>query len=66
MNKPNYDSKNYGILIKLPRIGKNKKIIVYKLRTMYSYSEYLQDYIYTRNSLKSEENLKMILEYSRR
>ena len=59
VNKPNYDSKNYGILIKLPRIGKNKKkIIVYKLRTMYSYSEYLQDYIYTRNSLKSGGKFK--------
>lgn len=59
INKPNFDSKKYGFLIKLPRIGKNKKkIIVYKLRTMYSYSEYLQDYIYSRNSLKSGGKFK--------
>ncbi len=39
-------------LIKLRRIGKDGKIIgVYKFRTMYSYSEYLQPYIYKYNSL---------------
>lgn len=41
-------------IIKLNRIGKNgKKIGVYKFRTMYSYSEYLQPYIYTYNKLDS-------------
>ena len=37
------DEPSCGPLIKLPRIGKNGDIIgVYKFRTMYSYSEYLQ------------------------
>lgn len=37
---------SYGPLYKMPRIGKNGKIIgVYKFRTMHPYAEYLQDYI---------------------
>lgn len=40
------DSPSYGPLYKMPRLGKNGKIIgVYKFRTMHPYSEYLQDYI---------------------
>ena len=40
-------------LIKLMRVGKGGKMIgVYKFRTMYSYSEYLQPYIYEHNKLK--------------
>ncbi len=40
-------------LIKLKRVGKDKKLIdVYKFRTMYSYSEYLQPYIYEHNHLQ--------------
>lgn len=40
-------------LIKLKRVGKNRQLIgVYKLRTMYSYSEYLQPYIYEHNHLQ--------------
>ena len=47
------DKPSMGMLIKLNRIGKNKKIIgVYKFRTMYSYSEYLQTYIYEHNHLQ--------------
>jgi len=39
-------------LIKLNRIGKDgKTIVIYKLRTMYPYSEYLQEYIYNNNNL---------------
>lgn len=39
-------SPSYGPLYKMPRLGKNGKIIgVYKFRTMHPYSEYLQDYI---------------------
>lgn len=39
-------------VIKLRRVGKDGKIIpVYKFRTMYSYSEYLQPYIYEHNKL---------------
>jgi lipopolysaccharide/colanic/teichoic acid biosynthesis glycosyltransferase len=47
------DKPSGGLLIKLNRISKNKKIIgVYKFRTMYSYSEYLQPYIYEHNHLQ--------------
>jgi lipopolysaccharide/colanic/teichoic acid biosynthesis glycosyltransferase len=43
-------NKRYSFIIKLPRVGKNKKIVnFYKLRTMYSYSEYIQKYIYDRH-----------------
>lgn len=39
-------------IIKLHRVGKNGKLIpVFKFRTMHSYSEYLQGYVYKYNSL---------------
>jgi lipopolysaccharide/colanic/teichoic acid biosynthesis glycosyltransferase len=39
-------------ILKMKRIGKDKKWIeVYKFRTMHSYSQYLQDYVYERNKL---------------
>jgi lipopolysaccharide/colanic/teichoic acid biosynthesis glycosyltransferase len=42
----------YGILIRLPRIGKDgKEFKVYKFRTMHSYSEYLQSYVHQKNNL---------------
>ncbi|NVK66298.1 MAG: sugar transferase [Flavobacteriales bacterium] len=41
---------SYGPLYKMPRIGKDGKLIhVYKFRTMHPYSEYLQDYILRNN-----------------
>ena len=41
-------------LIKLRRVGKDGKIIgVYKFRTMYSYSEYLQPYLYEHSGLQT-------------
>lgn len=47
------DTPSGAPLIKLKRVGKNGKLIgVYKFRTMYSYSEYLQPYIYKYNSLQ--------------
>lgn len=47
------DKPSGGLLIKLHRVGKDKKLIgVYKFRTMYSYSEYLQPYIYEHNHLQ--------------
>jgi len=49
--QPEYNmSPSYGPLYKMPRIGKNGKIIgVYKFRTMHPFSEYLQDYIVNAN-----------------
>lgn len=40
------DEPSCGLLVKLPRVGYKGDIIgVYKFRTMYSYSEYLQPYV---------------------
>lgn len=45
--------RNKGALIKLDRVGKNGETIkVYKFRTMFAYSEYIQGYIYDRNQLR--------------
>ena len=50
---------HYGPLLKLNRIGKHGKIIkVYKMRTMYPYSEFLQNYMYQKNNLKSGGKIK--------
>lgn len=47
------DPPKCGPVIKLRRIGKGGEIIgVYKFRTMYSYSEYLQDYMYLHGGLQ--------------
>jgi lipopolysaccharide/colanic/teichoic acid biosynthesis glycosyltransferase len=44
---------SYGPIIRLKRVGKEGELFnVYKLRTMYPYSEYLQEYIHQHNSLK--------------
>ncbi len=41
---------SYGLIYKMPRVGKNGKIIgVYKFRTMHPYAEYLQDYVIKKN-----------------
>lgn len=41
--------KRYGIIIKLPRVCKNKEIRpIYKMRTMYPYAEYIQSYLYQK------------------
>jgi len=51
--EPDYNlDPTYGPLIRLRRVGKAGKIIkVYKFRTMYPYSEYLQAFIYERYGL---------------
>lgn len=46
------DEPSCGPIIKLRRVGKDGNIIgVYKFRTMYSYSEYLQSYMYRHGGL---------------
>ena len=54
VKEPLWDSPpKCGPVIKLRRIGKDGQIIgVYKLRSMYSYSEYLQDYMYKHGGLQ--------------
>lgn len=48
------DEPTCGPLVKLRRVGyKGQLIGVYKLRTMYSYSEYLQPYMLTHEGLQS-------------
>ena len=42
----------YSPVIKLHRIGRGgKMIVVYKMRTMHPYSEFLQEFVYTNNDL---------------
>ncbi len=55
VKKPAFDMQvSYGPLFKMRRVGKDKKIIhVYKFRTMYPYSEYLQEYITEQNKLQN-------------
>lgn len=50
---PSFDENpTYGPLISLRRHGKNGKLIkVYKFRSMYPFSEYLQGYVYQQNQL---------------
>jgi len=48
-----------GLIFKMKRTGKDgKPIIVYKLRTMHPYSEYLQEFIYTKFSLQEGGKFK--------
>ena len=57
--EPDKEHKNYGILVKLSRIGKDgEKFWVYKFRTMYAYSEYLQTYVYENNNLQKGGKFK--------
>jgi len=49
----------YGPFISLRRVGKGGKMIkVYKLRTMYPYAEYLQDYVHQKNNLENGGKFK--------
>lgn len=51
--KPAYDaSPSYGPIFGMQRTGKNgKPLKVYKFRTMYPFSEYLQQYVYENNNI---------------
>lgn len=43
----------YSPIFKMKRVGKGgKTIFVYKLRTMYPYSEFIQDFVYKNNNLE--------------
>ena len=58
--KPFFDMQpTYGAIVKLRRIGYEGEIFdVYKVRTMYPYSEYLQDYVYSLNNLEGGGKFK--------
>ena len=50
---------SYGPLFKMKRIGKGgNPVYVYKFRTMHPYSEYLQKYVFERNSLQEGGKIK--------
>jgi lipopolysaccharide/colanic/teichoic acid biosynthesis glycosyltransferase len=56
--EPAYDMEpSYGFLFGMNKIGQNGNVIkLYKIRTMYPYSEYLQEYVYKMNCLKVGNN----------
>lgn len=60
ISDPEYNEEpSYGPLFRMRRIGKNGKVIhVYKFRTMHPYSEYLQRYVFEKNSLQEGGKIK--------
>lgn len=57
--KKDLEQKKYGFLFSLKRTGyKGKSIKVYKLRTMFAYSEFLQEYVYEKNKLAAGGKFK--------
>ncbi len=53
------ESPSYGPTIKLRRVGLQGEInYIHKFRTMYPYSEYLQEYVYEQNQLQSGGKFK--------
>jgi len=65
VKNPIYDNNpTYGPFVALRRVGKDKKIVqIYKLRTMYPYSEYIQKYVYdmqgTSDGDKAENDFRI-------
>ncbi|PIQ47506.1 MAG: sugar transferase [Cytophagales bacterium CG12_big_fil_rev_8_21_14_0_65_40_12] len=60
VSEPTYSMEpTYGMFIKLNRVGKNgKRIKVRKLRSMYAYSEFIQEYVYENYNLAEGGKLK--------
>lgn len=60
VREPYFDmDATYGMLVYLNRIGKDgKEFTVYKIRTMYPYSEYLQEYMFKKNNLQHGGKIK--------
>lgn len=60
VRKPLYDQNpRCGPIIKLLRIGQNgRQVGIYKFRSMYSYSEYLQEYMYEHGGLQEGGKFK--------
>lgn len=60
MRMPSYQpNPSYGPLVHLKRIGFNSELItIYKFRTMFPYSEFVQEYIYDKNNLKEGGKFK--------
>lgn len=58
--QPLFDQeRQYGIIFRMRRQGKDgKPIFVYKMRTMHSYSEFIQQYVYEQNHLSDGGKLK--------
>ncbi len=53
------ESPSYGAIVQLDRFaGNGRPITIYKFRTMYSYSEYLQEYVYEKNKLQKGGKFK--------
>ncbi len=53
------DKPSTGLLIRLKRVGKNGKTIgVYKFRTMFAYSEYIQAYVFNNSTLIKGDKIK--------
>jgi lipopolysaccharide/colanic/teichoic acid biosynthesis glycosyltransferase len=52
------ETPSYGPLVKLRRIGKGGQFInVYKIRTMYPFSEYIQEYVYNLYGSKDGDKI---------
>jgi len=60
IKEPAFDpNPSYGPFITLRRVGKGGALIkFYKLRTMYPYAEYLQEYVHSLNNLDSGGKIK--------